>query len=184
MKIKDSFTPQTLTKLGGCLVILASFYFVLLLPSQKGISDTKAEIASITNRIKQQEMFYPVYLRLKHDISAKVSDIYTQTRHEPLTLEQMNNLAGQLSGVAVQAGLASVSVKPDPDSLEGDGNSVMVKCVLSGEFERFRDYLIALGNLPYRMHVSEIQMQEQFGECGRNSTCCSTWKRKRDSHGN
>jgi hypothetical protein len=70
--------------------------------------------------------------------------------------EQITTIFGDL---AREARLEVVSMTPDINSLSGGTGLMVVNAALKGDFQNFRNYLIALGNVPSLAHLGEIQIQ-------------------------
>jgi hypothetical protein len=147
----------------ACVGALILLIVVLILPSIGTMEELDQEIGTLERDIERQRILQPLYKDIKAKLAYEPSDTLPNPMLEKLDQEQIEEYLYQmLSKAAANAGLATLDVTPEPESVKGTG-LLRVNFVTRGGFEEFRQLLIELGENPYFRHIEEVNMEEVFG---------------------
>ena len=157
MADKTSKNPlsQSLLVLVICVVGILTFLLLILLPSQKTSAELDQQIDNLNVRIEEQRMFHSLLKRAKMaPPSALPSPEKTKLAHDG-----MNTISKVFQDIAVRHNLKLEEVKTDVSSMMEDSGYLMMRLRLSGNFYKFRDFLVDLGSVPSLEHIEEISIR-------------------------
>jgi len=138
-------------------IALLAFGLGVLLPNALDLSGLESKIDETGLEIEKQKLMAPVFLTLTK--SVKENDVVGMMEKGPEKLPQAEipQIGGVFEAVAAKAGVNLVSAKPNPDSL-GKERRLSVRLTVAGELPRLRDFLGALGRLPYLEKIEKIEL--------------------------
>jgi hypothetical protein len=150
---------QSLLVLVICVVGVLTFFFLILLPSQKTSAELDKEIDSLNVRIEEQRILTPVFHSLlKRAKMAPPSGLPTPEKTK-LTHGDMNTISSVFQDIAMRHNLRLEEVKTDVSTMMEDSGYLMMRLRLSGNFYKFRDFLVELGSIPFLEHIEEINIR-------------------------
>jgi hypothetical protein len=76
-----------------------------------------------------------------------------------LTHDGMNTISKVFQDIAVRHNLKLEEFKTDVSSIMEDSGYLMMRLRLSGNFYKFRDFLLDLGSIPSLEHIEEISIR-------------------------
>ena len=76
-----------------------------------------------------------------------------------LTIGDMNSISKEFQDMAVRHNLNLKEIKTDVSSMMEDSRYLLVRLRLSGNFYKFRDFLVDLGSIPSLEHIEEINIR-------------------------
>ena len=71
----------------------------------------------------------------------------------------MNTISKVFQDIAARHNLTLEEVKTDVSSMVQDSGYLMMRLRLSGDFYKFRDFLVDIGSLPFLEHIEEIDIR-------------------------
>jgi hypothetical protein len=76
-----------------------------------------------------------------------------------LTHGDINSISKVFQDIAVHHNLKLEEIKTDVSSVMEDSGYLMMRLRLSGNFYKFREFLVDLGSIPYLEHIEEISIR-------------------------
>ena len=150
---------QSLLVLVICVVGVLTFFLLILLPSQKTSAELDKEIDRLNIRIEEQRILTPVFHSLlKRAKMAPPSGLPTPEKAK-LTHGDMNTISNVFQDIAMRHDLRLEEVKTDVSTMMEDSGYLMMRLRLSGNFYKFRDFLVELGSIPFLEHIEEINIR-------------------------
>ena len=150
---------QSLLVLVICVVGVLTFFLLILLPSQKTSAELDKEIDRLNIRIEEQRILTPVFHSLlKRAKMAPPSGLPTPEKAK-LTHGDMNTISSVFQDIAMRHDLRLEEVKTDVSAMMEDSGYLMMRLRLSGNFYKFRDFLVELGSIPFLEHIEEINIR-------------------------
>jgi len=158
-KLSKNPLSQSLLVLVICVVGVLTFFLLILLPSQKTSAELDKEIDRLNVRIEEQRILTPVFHSLlKRAKMAPPSGLPTPEKAK-LTHGDMNTISSVFQDIAMRHNLRLEEVKTDVSTMMEDSGYLMMRLRLSGNFYKFRDFLVELGSIPFLEHIEEINIR-------------------------
>jgi hypothetical protein len=160
---------EMLEALKGSLSYLLVGVFVILVfgligfYNYRSLNDLDRDIKAIKADIEEQRVMAPLYKEQIEKIQIKTKKQLPFPARVKLPKEQHEQITTIFADLAREARLEVVSIAPDINSLSGGTGLMLVNAALKGDLYNFRNYLIALGNVPYLEQLGEIQIQTTPG---------------------
>jgi len=158
-KITEIFPPQSLIFFIICGAGILVFVFLIILPSQKTVADLDNEIDLLQSRIEEQRILTPVF----HNILAKAKTgnptLLPLKQKAKLARNDMQKISAEISEIARRNDLALESIVPDVNSLSANSGYLMMSLVISGDFFKFREFLVELGSIPSLEYIQELKIR-------------------------
>ena len=155
-RISDKPLAQSLLILIVCVVGILAFFLLIILPSERAAAELDQEIQELNARIEEQRILTPVFHSLlKRSKKAPPSDLPVPKRTK-LTHGDINTISSVFQDMAARHNLKLEDVKTDVSSMVQDAGYLSMQLRLSGNFYKFREFLIDLGSIPSLEHVEEI----------------------------
>jgi len=159
-QIEGKFPKRSLVYLLICVVGVAAFVVIGILPAQRSLDKLEEEIAKVRAEIERKKILSPVFTELLGKVRSKEKTILPFPSPSPLPEEATGRLSMMFGEMARKCDLEANSVLPDFKSLGGDSGTLGVDILLKGGFFNFRKFLLLLGEQPYLKHIEEIQVRE------------------------
>jgi len=158
-KILQKIPERSLAWLFCCLSGMLIFIFICILPRQHSLRAIEQEIGSLKEQVELQKILIPIYGTLKDRAGKQWATVLPYPRKSALQRERIAMLPAIMSDVADTAGMQTIQVSPELSTLNRSTNSLFVNVILRGDFMKFRNYLLGLGNLPFMERVEEINIE-------------------------
>ena len=158
-KISKNPLSQSVLVLVICVVGILSFLFLILIPSQKTSAELDQEIDKLNVRIEEQRILTPVFHSLLKRAKMAPPSVLPSPEKTKLTHGDMNTISQKFQEIAVRHNLKLEEVKTDVSSMMEDSGYLMMRLRLSGNFYKFRDFLLDLESIPYLEHIEEINIR-------------------------
>lgn len=159
---------QVLVKLVACLLALALFFWVLVLPRKQEIAGLEEDVVRTKAVIERQNKLFPLYVSLSSELKKTDVSAFPESQGQPLPLERVSDLSGLLSDQARAYGVQCLSVTPAPDSLDPRANTLDAQCEFLGDLDDLRRLMISMGGLEYLRGARAMRFENQGGK-----TLCS-----------
>jgi hypothetical protein len=144
-------------------VVAILIFVVIGFYNYRSLNDLESDINKVKADIEEQRVMAPLYKELIEKIKIKTTKHLPFPARAKLPKEQHEQITTIFGDLARKANLEIVSITPDINSLAGGSGLLVVDAALKGDFFNFRNYLVALGNVPYLEHLGEIQIQTTPG---------------------
>ncbi|MDX9822280.1 MAG: hypothetical protein RBT20_10140 [Syntrophales bacterium] len=132
------------------------FVFAAILPYSRAAKSLDERITVAKKQIQEQESFKAIHDRLQKGLQKQEATVLPLPVRTPLKRTDAGSIPGLIRETAVRSGLDLVSVTPDLNFLAGGAPLLPVAVSLRGDFFRFRNFLSALGAMPYMDRIEEI----------------------------
>ena len=150
---------QSLLVLVICVVGVLTFFLLILLPSQKTSAELDKEIDRLNVRIEEQRILTPVFHSLLKRAKMAPPSGLPAPEKAKLTHGDMNTISSVFQDIAMRHNLRLEEVKTDVSTMMEDSGYLMMRLRLSGNFYKFRDFLVELGSIPFLEHIEEINIR-------------------------
>lgn len=151
--------PRSITFIFICIVGVTGMALLGLLPNHLALQDLRLEAAELKNEIQRQEALAPVIKKLVQ--KARPLDLMglQQPPERASVGETMGDFSIQLADMAAQHGLTLEMAAPDERSLVDTNGHLVINLRVSGDFFRFRGFLLALAQLPALAHMDTVHIE-------------------------
>lgn len=151
--------PRSMTFIFICLVGVTAMALLGLLPNHLTLQDLREEAGQLKEEIQRQEALAPVIKKLVQ--KARPLDLLglQQPPARVATGNTMAELSSQLADMAAQHGLTLEMAAPDERSLADISGHLVVNLRVSGDFFRFRGFLLALVKLPALANMDTLHIE-------------------------
>ena len=158
-KISSNPLAQSFAILVICAVGILAFFLLIILPSQKTTAELDREIAKLTVRIEELRILTPVFHSLLKRAKPAPRSGLPAPEKAKLTHGDMNTISNVFQDIAMRHDLRLEEVKTDVSTMMEDTGYLMMRLRLSGNFYKFRDFLVELGTIPSLEHIEEINIR-------------------------
>jgi Tfp pilus assembly protein PilO len=158
-KIPKNPLSQSLLILVICMVGVLAFLLLIILPSQKTSAQLDREIDELNVRIEEQRILTPVFHSLLKRAKTAPPSALPSPEKTKLTHGDMNSISKEFQDIAMRHNLKLEEVKTDVSSMMEDTGYLMMRIRLTGDFYKFRDFLVDLGSIPSLEHIEEINIR-------------------------
>lgn len=141
----------------GVVVILV--FLVIGFYNVRTLNELDRDIRAIKADIEEQRLMAPIYKEQIEKIQIKTKKQLPFPARAKLPREQHEQITTIFGDLAREAKLEVVSISPDINSLAGGTGLLLVNAAVKGDWHHFRNYLVALGSVPYLEQLGEIQIQ-------------------------
>ena len=142
-----------------CVVGVLAFLLLIILPSQKTSAQLDREIDKLNVRIEEQRILTPVFHSLLKRAKTAPPSALPSPEKTKLTHGDMNRISKEFQDIAIRHNLKLEEVKTDVSSMMEDTGYLMMRLRLTGDFYKFRDFLVDLGSIPSLEHIEEINIR-------------------------
>ncbi len=150
---------QSMLILIVCVVGILAFMLLIILPSEKSSKELDLEISKLNARMEEQRILTPVFHSLlKRSKIAPPSDLPVPERTK-LTYGSINTISNVFQDIAARHNLKLEEIKTDVGSMVQDTGYLSMQLRLSGDFYKFREFLVDLGSIPSLEHIEEINIR-------------------------
>ena len=160
--MKNIFSILPTQSIVYCLICgagIIAFIFLIIIPSQKTSAELDGQIKKVNERIEEQRILRPVFDSLIK--RAKQAD----TNEVPVTpgfktaSGGINEITELLQEIARQHDLELKDISTDVASMMKNSQKMMMRIILTGNFQKFREFLLDLSAIPQLEEIEEIKIQ-------------------------
>ncbi|MFP4070536.1 MAG: hypothetical protein ACLFTB_00660 [Desulfovibrionales bacterium] len=153
---------QSLVAFGVLGLILVLGCVFLVLPKFSENAALERQIEQARAAVEEQKALFPVYADLAARAEKAKGISLPSPEHTDLNIEEIEYIPELVRKKAEQSGIESISITPDPKSLESSG-LLKVNCEVRGQFVDFRAFLIRLGELSSLRQIEQISIRPVRG---------------------
>ena len=157
-RITEIFPAQSLIFILICGAGIIVFVFYIILPSQKTAADLDTKIEDLERRIGEQRTLTPVFYSLLNKAKAEDETELPITQKAKMARGDMTKVFDQIKAIAKSYNLKMEEITPDVNSLKGGSGYLLIYLVVTGDFFKFREFLIDLGAIPSLAHIEEMRI--------------------------
>lgn len=157
-KITEFIPAQSLIMLLICIGGILLFVFLLILPRQDLASELDQSITDLENKIGEQRTLTPVFYNILSIAKNKEQPELPITEKAKLARGDMKKIFDHIKAMARAYNLELEEITPDVNSLKKTSGYLLIRLSVTGDFFRFRDFLIDLGTIPSMAHVEEMRI--------------------------
>jgi hypothetical protein len=135
------------------------FIFLIIIPTQKAASQLDKDIEKLTNQIEEQRVLKPVFESLLKRVKRKNPTELPATRKLKLALGDISKVSEKMQEIARNHDFKLQDIRTDVSLFTGNTGYLLLRVDVTGDFMRFRDFLVELGTIPYLERIEEIQIR-------------------------
>lgn len=156
----NSFLPtHSLINFLICGAGILVFIFLIIVPTQNTSAELDRDIEKINARIDEQRMLKPVFESLLKQVKKKGPTNLPATKKAKLASGDINKISGRLLEIAERYNLELRDIQTDVSAPGKNTEYLLIRIHATGEFKKFRDFLVDLGTIPSLEHIEEIQIR-------------------------
>ena len=155
-KILSLLPPQILINILLCGAAVMVFIFLIIIPNQNTSDELDQEIAQLRARIEQQRILRPVFDRLLERAKAEQSTDLPAVKIEKLDRGDVNRISQVLQDMAGRYDLKIEDIRTDANEIMNDTGYMLIGVHITGDFMKFREFLMDMGTIPSLAQVEEI----------------------------
>ena len=136
-----------------CLLILFAISYLAIYQPQKTQNQLEQKISEIRSKIVEQKKYQSLHkdlqVRLKQfEINERLYQM-PELREISLTKKNLQEISDIIHEIAHRAGLQTVSVDPDAQTLTQYESKLKINATFKGDISNFRNLVLNLGSLGY-----------------------------------
>jgi len=158
-KISTNPLAQSILIFMICTVGILAFLLMIIVPSQKTEAELDARIDELKARIEEQRILTPVFHSLLNRAKMASPSELPSPEKTKLTHGDMDEISKVFQDLAARYNLKLEEMATDVNSMMQDSGYLLMRIRLSGDFYRFRDFLIDLGGIPSLEHIEEVDIR-------------------------
>jgi len=158
-KITSLLSTQSLIYFLICAVGIIVFIFLIIIPAQKTSAELDESIEDLSQRIDEQRILKPVFENLLKRVQSKNQTGLPVTKKEKLARGDIGNLTTTLQEIAQRHDLTLKEINTDVTSATNKDGFLLMQIDVTGDFMKFRDFLIDLGTIPSLEHIEDVNIQ-------------------------
>jgi hypothetical protein len=155
-KILSLLPTQSLINLLICGASVIVFNFLIIIPNQNLSDQLDQEIEELNDRIEQQRILRPVFEGLLQRAKRENSTDLPPVKIEKLDRGDVTRISKVLQEMAGRYDLKIEDIGTDVNEIMNDTGHMLMRVHLTGEFMKFRQFLIEMGTIPPLEQIEEI----------------------------
>ncbi|MEW6673275.1 MAG: hypothetical protein AB1427_16360 [Thermodesulfobacteriota bacterium] len=140
-------------------VVILIIILLMVYPDYRTLSALDKDIKQLNVKIETQKLLLPLFQKMLTEIDLKLPEGVTLPKEEKLTQEKTEGIVSVFHDLAGKSGLKVVEASPDVESTLNGSGFLLMNIVVKGDFFKLRDFLMALGNLPYLEKIEQVKLQ-------------------------
>ncbi|MGD8264862.1 MAG: hypothetical protein PVF14_14705 [Desulfobacterales bacterium] len=158
-KITSLLSTQSLIYFLICAVGIIVFVFLIIIPAQRTSAELDASIEDLGRRIDEQRILKPVFENLLKRVKSKNQTGLPITKKAKLARGDIGNLSTTLQEMAQRYDLNLKEIKTDVTPGTNKNGYLLMQIDVTGDFIKFRDFLIDLGTIPSLEHIETVDIR-------------------------
>ena len=160
MKKIDSILPaQSLIYFLICGAGILVFVLLIIIPTQQTSAELDRDIEKLNARINEQRILKPVFDKLLKQVKKKGQTQLPATQKVKLARGEINKISERLLEIARRYNLQLHDIQTDVNALENTAGYLLIRIHATGDFKKFRDFLVDLGAIPSLVQFEEIRIR-------------------------
>jgi cell division protein FtsL len=158
-KINSSLSAQSLIYFLICGTGILVFVLLIIIPTQKTSAELDRDIEKLNTLIDEQRLLKPVFDNLLKQVNKKSPTELPITKKVKLARGDIRKISERLVKIARRYDLKLRDIQTDVNVLENNGEYLLIHIHATGDFKKFRDFLVDLGNIPSLEQIEEIHIR-------------------------
>lgn len=160
MKKKLSVLPtQSFIYFLICGIGILVFVIMIIIPAHKTAIELDRDIEKLSGRIEEQRILKPVFDSLLNRLRKKSPPPFPVAKRVKLALGDIDNISESLQSNARRHSLNLKNVQTDVNSPADNPGYLLMHIHVTGDFKKFRNFLVDLGKIPSLEQIEEIQIR-------------------------
>ena len=135
------------------------FILLIILPTQRMSAELDNDIQKHHTLIDEQRILKPVFENLLKQVKKKGPTNLPATKKVKLARGDINKISELLLEIARRCGLDLHDIQTDVKSMKNNDKYLLVRIHATGEFIRFREFLMDLAKIPSLEQIEEIRIR-------------------------
>ena len=158
-KINSILPTQSLIYFLICGAGILVFVLLIIIPTQQTSAELDRDIEKLNARINEQRILKPVFDKLLKQVKKKGQTQLPVTQKVKLARGEINKISERLLEIARRYDLQLQDIQTDVNALENNAEYLLMHIHVRGDFIKFRDFLVYLGNIPSLEQIEEIDIR-------------------------
>lgn len=142
-----------------CGAGIVVFVLLIIIPTQRVSAELDRDIEKLHARIDEQRILKPVFDNLLKQVQKKGPTDLPVTKKTKLARGDIHKISEQLLGIAQRWDLDLRDIQTDVNLRENKAEYLLVRIHATGDFLKFREFLVDLGKIPSLEKVEEIRIE-------------------------
>jgi len=158
-KILSLLPTQSLIYILTCGGGVIVFIFLIIIPNQNTSTELDQEIEKLNDRIEQQRILRPVFDTLLDRAKREKSTELPAIKKVKLNRDDINKVSEIIQDMAGRHDLKVQDVRTDANEIMNNTGYMLMRVQVTGDFIKFREYLMDLGTIPSLELIEEINIR-------------------------
>ena len=158
-KIKPLVATQSLIYFLICGAGIIIFVILIILPAQKTSTELDNDIETFNARLDEQRILKPVFDKLLKQVNNKALTTLPAPKKAKLARGDIHKISEHLLETARRYDLTLRNIQTDVKVLENKVEFLLLQIHATGDFNKFRDFLVDLGTIPSLEQIEEIHIR-------------------------
>ncbi len=158
-KIHSILPTQSLIYFLICGTGILVFVLLIIIPTQKTSAELDRDIEKLNARIDEQRILKPVFDNLLKQVKKKGPTDLPAPNKVKLARGDIHKISERLLEIARRCDLKLRDIQTDVNALENNAEYLLIRIHATGDFKKFRDFLVDLGNIPSFEQIEEIRIR-------------------------
>ena len=129
---------------------------MIIMPSQNTSAELDQDIENIKDRIEQQRILRPVFDSLLERVKRAYPTQLPVIKRARLARGDINKVTELLQDIAGRHDLKIQDIRTDVNAMMANTGFMQMRIHATGDFMKFRDFLVDLGTIPFLEQIEEI----------------------------
>jgi cell division protein FtsL len=158
-KINSVLPTQSLIYFLVCGTGILVFVLLIIIPTHKTSAELDRDIDKLNARIDEQRVLRPIFDNLLKQIKNKGPTDLPLTPQKKMARGDIGRISERLLEIAGRHDLKLHDIRTDVNALENNTDYLVIRLHATGDFKKFRDFLVDLGNIPSLEQIEEIDIR-------------------------
>jgi cell division protein FtsL len=158
-KINSILPTQSLIYFLICGAGILVFVLLIIIPTQQTSAELDRDIEKLNARIDEQRILKPVFDKLLKQVKKKGQTKLPVTKKVKLARGEINKISERLLEIARRYDLQLHDIQTDVNALENNAGYLLIRIHATGDFKKFRDFMVDLGAIPSLVQFEEIRIR-------------------------
>jgi hypothetical protein len=163
-KILSILPPQSLIYFLVCGAGIIVFILLIIIPNQNTSAELDQEIEKLNDHIEQQRILRPVFDSLLDRAKKEYPTVLPATKKVKLERGDINKVSELLQDMARRHDLKIQDIRTDVDVIMNNTGYMLMRVHTTGDFMKFREFLVNLGTIPALAQIEEIKIRAIEGD--------------------
>jgi hypothetical protein len=155
-KIISILPTQSLIYVLICGAGIIGFIFMIIVPHQNMAAELDRDIEHLNDRIEQQKILRPVFVSLLEKAKREYPTQLPVTKRGKLERGNISQVTELLQDIADRHNLKIQNIQTDVSAMMTNHGFIAMRIHATGDFMKFRDFLVDLGTIPFLAQIEEI----------------------------